>query len=166
MSGFRGTTSPCCEGNMPGNTFDAKSGKKTGKKPALTQKWQKVVMPIVGKNGWKRSNVPVLAAEPRHFLPGRLISIICLSYFRGTAGPKNEISMTRLVPTVVWCRRHVVGYVQASASLRYSSIYESRKIVGFLPFCRKFEGSSVCRNLIGYIFWCRNCAALPGEEAQ
>ena len=31
MSGFRGTTSPGCEANMPGNNFNVKSRKKTSK---------------------------------------------------------------------------------------------------------------------------------------
>ncbi len=101
MSGFRGTTSPGCEANMPGNNFNVKSRKKTSKtgtdakvtESSYVDCWQKWLK--------KKIKCAVLAVEPRHFWPGRLISIICLCYFRDTAGPKIEILMTRLMPSLV-----------------------------------------------------------------
>ena len=58
-------------------------------------------MPVDGKNGKKILKVPVLPAKTRRFLPGKLIFILCLSYFPGTAGPKIGKLMPSLVPSLV-----------------------------------------------------------------
>ena len=61
----------------------------------------------------KGLKVPVLAAKPRHFWPGRLIFILCLSYFRGTADPKIKNLMMSPLPNLVpvACGRAVMGTI-------------------------------------------------------
>ncbi len=58
-------------------------------------------MPVVDKNVQKKIKVPVLAVKTRCFLPEKLIFILFLSYFLGTAGPKIKKIMPSLVPSLV-----------------------------------------------------------------
>ncbi len=136
---------------MPGNTFDAKTGKKPGTVAKVTecssarcwQNWQ---------NWQKRLKVPVLAA---HFWPGKPIFILCLSHSRGTAGSKIKKVMMSLLPSLVQvaCGRALKSYLKANAgyallclfapvSHTLGNIYPSLPADFFGPMYSAYPGTS------------------------
>ncbi len=140
---------------MPGKKLltqnPAKNRQKTGTDAKVTecssarcwQKWQ------------KRLKVPVLAAEPRHFWPGKLIFILCLSHFRGTAGSKIKIILMSLLPSLVQvaCGRALKSYLKANAgyallclfapvSHTLGNIYPSLPADFFGPMYSAYPGTS------------------------